>query len=241
LNSARKQKKIVKSRLYLARKEAFDRRRRKTEVSFDELYRLFAGDTSIREVAKRAGVSAARMKFIYQQHFSGLFGISAIERRSKRERSRRKQITAGVNAMIAEDPVLKAIQASAKRGKATNTIRPIFLDRSTVPRKLYRHRAVLVGKKIEPVYHIQNSRSSRGRRLNYSETTIRRDKLEAGTWSIFVIDVPGFLRRVIRSRNKHLLRTVFTGGRSRTSIYIPLDGRPENPRYDFLADEDNWD
>jgi hypothetical protein len=240
LKRGRKPKKSDKSRLYQARKEAFDRRRRKTQLSFDQLYRLFADNISILEIAKRAGVSAARMKIIYQHHFAELLGASATERRRQLERSRREEISAGVNAMIANDPVLEAIQASVMRAKATHTIRPIFLDRSTVLRRLYRHRAVLVGKNIEAVYHIQNSRSSRGRGIKYGETTVCRSALEARSWSIFVIDVPGFSRRVIRSRNKILLRSLFTEGQRRMSIYIPLDGRPENPRYDFLSDEDNW-
>ena len=221
-------------------KSSFDRLRRASKLSFDELYRLFADNISLYEIARRAGVSRTRVATIYRDHFSDIFQTSAIARLRERERSRRQKTAAHVNALISNDSVLNAIRELAARAKSNRTIRPIMLKRSDVPIKLYRHRAVMVGSNIEPVHHLRNARSSRGRGLKYATTTLYQNVLEQTTWSLFVIDVPGFPQRVIRSRNRRLLQSLF-GGQDRMSVYIPLDGRPENPRYDFLADEDNWD
>lgn len=58
--------------------------------------------------------------------------------------------------------------------------------------------------------------------------------------TIFVIDVPRYPRRVIRCRSDKLLKRLFSAGQQRVSVYIPLEQSLENPRYDFLADENNW-
>jgi hypothetical protein len=83
--------------------------------------------------------------------------------------------------------------------------------------------------------------AGRRRGLTYAVTTLHRAQLGRGRWTIFFVDVAGFPRRVIRSRNSRLLRRLFAEGQTRISVYIPLDGRPKCPRYDFLKDEGRWD
>jgi hypothetical protein len=71
-------------------------------------------------------------------------------------------------------------------------------------------------------------------------TTLYRNQLESSKWVIFFVDAPSYPRRVIRRKSAKLLKALFPyGGRSK-NVSIPLDAKPNNPRYDFWADENNW-
>ena len=144
--------------------------------------------------------------------------------------------------IVARDRVINAIKSSAAEANSKHTVEPIALDRSGPVTKRYRHRAVLVdGWDVEQVHHLRNVKSARRPGgLAYTMTTLHRGRLARGHWTIFFVDAVGFPQRVIRSRNSRLLKDFFADGQTRVSIYIPLDGRPSNPRYDFLGDEDRW-
>jgi hypothetical protein len=228
------------SRAYSAGMAQFDRRRRKIKIGFAKLFDLFAGDLSIAEIAKRAGVSRVRLNAIYRQYFADLFGTTALERLRARESTRREKTAGRVQRVISRDRVINAIKASAAKAKPKRTVEPIIVRTDGEITKHYRHRAVLVdGKDVEAVHHIRNSGAGQ-RGLTYATTTLYRSRLEQTRWTIFFVDVPRFRRRVIRSKNSTLLRHLFADGQTRMSVYIPLDGRPQTPRHDFLRDEDRW-
>jgi hypothetical protein len=228
-------------RAYLANQARFERRRRKIRIGFAKLYALFAGDRSIAEIAKRAGVSRARLNAIYRQYFAALFATTALERLRARERSRRDAVARRVTRAVSKDRVMNAIKQSAAKARPRRRIEPIILERVGEPARQYRHRAVLVdGKDVEAVHHIRNAGSSGRRGLTYATTTLHRTRLERTRCTIFFVDVPGFRRRVIRSRNTTLLRRLFADGQARVTVYLPLDERPAKPRHDFLRDEDRW-
>jgi len=219
----------------------FDGRRRQLKLTFAQLLALFASDLNHAEIAKRAGVSRVRVTALYRQYFAKLFKGSALERRRRREKDQREKIKKQLERVIASDPVLNAIKASAARARPKRIIEPIYLERRGAVAKRYRHRAVRVnGRSIEAVRHVRNAVPSQVG-LTYATTTLSRSQLTGSRWTIFVLDVPGFRRRVIRSRNKDLLKRFFGKRRTkRASVYIPLRGRPEKPRHDFLADRDRW-
>jgi hypothetical protein len=225
---------------YLAKKRAFNRRR-KSRIDFDTLYELFARGATSAEIAKRAHVSKERINVIFNHHFSALFGMSALERRRRREQAWQENRARQRALRIRNDRVLVAIRKSAQSAKKKKRIDVVLITKASWI-KDYRHKAVLVeNKSAESVHHIRKARRRRSRRkILYGGTTLYRKILEHSAWTIFVIDVPHYSQRVIRSNNQRLLNTFFSRGQARVAVYIPLDGQPENPRYDFLADEDNW-
>ena len=228
-------------RAYLASQSQFNRRRRKLRVGFARLFDLFASGVSNAEIARRAGVSRTRLNAVYKQYFSELFAVSALERRRARERSRRDKVAGRVTKAVSRDRVMNAIRKSAAKARPRRTVEPIILEKVREPRRHYSHRTVLVdGRSVEAVHHVRNARSTGRQGVIYATTTLNRARLERTRWTILFVDVPGFRRRVIRSRNATLLRRLFADGQTRVSVYIPLDGRPENPRHDFLRDEDRW-
>jgi hypothetical protein len=227
--------------VYLERRAAFNRRRRKIKADFDKLYKLFASDLSFHKIAERVGVTRPRLNEIFRLHFQDLFPVSGLERQRQRRTLRRNEIMNRVARLISEDPVLNSIKASAAKGRRKRLIEPILLARRGEPTKRYRHKAVLVdGKHVEPVHHIRKPRVFARGGLAYGTTSLSRHRLEESTWTIFVVDVPHYRRRVLRSKSAKLLKALFDGKAQKKSTYIPLNGRPEDPVYDFLADEDNW-
>jgi hypothetical protein len=228
--------------LYLARKEEFNRRRRKAKLTFDALYRLFASGLPSPEIARRADLSRPRVNRIFDDYFGDLFGMTALERRKAREGKVRERRTRRLAQAIAKDRILNALLKSAGKVGSKRKIEPIIcIRRGRDPVKRFRHRSVLVdGRDVEPVHHIRKERIWPRGGATYAVTSVSRNELETSTWSIFYVDVPSYTRRVIRCNSKRLLRTLFPAGVQRRNIYIPLDRRPSDPVYDFLADEDNW-
>jgi hypothetical protein len=218
----------------------FNRKRRRIKLDFDQLYSLLASDVRLNQIAKVGGVTKRRINAIYEVYFRDLFGIGPLERARRIDHLKRTKVANEVARAIAADPVLRTIQAPAARVAPKRAVRSVLLKRSGDPAKRYRHNAVLVDGKLEAVHHIQKARRGRGRTISYAATTLYRTRLQRGGWSIFVVDVRGFGRRVFRSRNRDLLRTLFAGSQNRVTAYIPLAGRPDNPRHDFLSDEENW-
>jgi hypothetical protein len=168
--------------------------------------------------------------------------LRTFERRREQERARREKTAKQVVRVVARDRVINAIRSSAAKANPERTVEAITLHRFGPFAKRYRHRAVLVdGRDVEAVHHLRNvKRAHRPGGHAYTTTLLRRDRLERGHWTIFVVDVVGFPQRVIRSKNSRLLKELFADGETRVSVYIPLDGRPSNPRYDFLSDENRW-
>ena len=215
--------------LFMAHKAAFERRRRHIRMSFERLFELFAKGLSIAEVARRAGVHRSRLNRVYTRYFGPLFGTAtALERRREQEHARRERTAQRVVRVVARDRVITAIRSSAAEAKSGRKVESILLARSGPATKHYRHRAVLVDvRDVEAVHHLRNvKRARRPGGLAYSVTTF--------------IDAAGFPRRVIRSKNSDLLKVFFAEGQTRVAVYIPLDGRPERSRYDFLKDEGRW-
>jgi len=142
---------------YLAKRDAFNRRRRKTELDFDTLHGLFANGLSSAEIARRAGVSRPRMNRIFDDYFGDLFGTSGLQRRRTREQEARVKMLRGLTQAIAKDRLLNALRQSAARAGSRRTIDPVVLTRRGDPRKRFRHRAVLVdGRDLEPAHHLRN-------------------------------------------------------------------------------------
>ena len=226
---------------YLAKKTAFERRRRKIRLDFDTLYGLFAGDLPSAKIARRAGVSRPRIDCIFEDYFRDLLGMTGLERRQRREEQSREKGIRNLARAVANDRVLSAITRSAGKGRRKHTIEPIICKRGRDPVKRFRHKAVRVdGRHVEPVHHIRNKKLCPSGGTTYGVTSVSREELASSAWSIFVVDVPRYPRRVIRTRSARLLKVLFPPGARRKNIYIPLDRKPADPRYDFLADEDNW-
>jgi hypothetical protein len=224
---------------YLARKRAFDRRRRKVRLDFDTLFGFFAADASGAQIARRAHVSKERINFIFNRYFSDLFGMTALERRRRSERRSRDDAVRRLAHAIRKERVLAAIRNSAENARPKRTIAPVIGKKRDVTR--FRHKAVLVdARSVESVHHIRTVRFSRRGTIAYACTTLQRTTLERLKRTIFVINVPHYPRRIIRCRSDKLLKRLFSAGQERVSVYIPLAAAPENPRYDFLADENNW-
>jgi hypothetical protein len=225
---------------YLRRKHAFNRRRKKLRLNFDKLFDLFMTEADSAEIARRGHVSKERINFIFNRYFGDLLGMTALDRRRRKEQELRDNAAREVAAKIAKNRLLIAIRQSAQRSGLKPRIEPVIgAKRGRVAG--IRRKAVLVNRKsIESVHHIKKSRPSGNGSRMYGSTTLYRSTLERSGWTIFVVDVPHYPRRVVRSRNTRLLRSFFDDDRTRVSIYIPLQDPAENPRYDFLADEDNW-
>jgi hypothetical protein len=226
-------------RTYIARKRAFDRRRRALRLNFDMLYGLFSSAESGARIARRASVSKERINFVYNKYFSDLFGMTARERQQHIEQKLRDDAKRRLADAIRKDRVLTAIRKSAERAEPPRTIEPVI--RSKRGFTCFRHKAVLVdGTHIESVHHIRTRRLSRRGTIAYGSTTLYRTTLQTLKCTIFVIDVPNYPRRIIRCRSNRLLKSLFSAAQERVSVYIPLEQPLENPRYDFLVDEDNW-
>ncbi len=224
---------------YRDSKAAFERRRRKLRLGFDALHRLFAADHSFDRIAAKAGVSKTRVRHIFGQYFRQAFRVDALERRLAREAERRRQAVDRIVRAFRRDPVMRAVAASASRHG--RTVGPVIHKMERNVSRCFRHRAVLVdGVDVESVHHIRTARKPRADGVSYGTTTLTRACLEQSTWIVFYIDVPHRRRRVIRCRSRKLLRAVFSGAGTRRDVYIPVHGVPGKPRYDFLADEDNW-
>jgi hypothetical protein len=224
---------------YLARRRDFNRRKRKLRLGFDALYRLFASKASAAAIAKRANVSKERINFVFNRHFSDLFGMTALERLRSLELEARKIATRRLALAVERDRAIKLVRKSA--GKATAKPKVEAIVRRKHPyAKGFRHKAVRVNGRIESVHHLRKARLGGRRRLTYATTTLYRSTLENVHCTIFVVDVPGYAMRVIRSKSRTLLQSFFSPKQERASVYIPLDESPETPRYDFLRDEDNW-
>jgi len=104
----------------------------------------------------------------------------------------------------------------------------------------FRRKAVWVEGHVEPIHHLRAEPTWQRKGELYACTAVTRKELETSPWVIFFIDVPGHRRRVFRCNSKRMLKALFSDGVQRRGVYLPLDRRPSNPRYDFLADEDNW-
>ncbi len=220
-------------------KAAFERRRRKLRLGFDALHRLFAADHSFDRIAAKAGVSKTRVRHIFGQYFRQAFRVDALERRLAREAERRRQAVDRIVRAFRRDPVMRALVASA--GRHGRTVEPVIHKMERNVSRCFRHRAVLVdGVDVESVHHIRSARKPKADGVSYGTTTLTRACLQQSTWTIFYIDVPHRRRRVIRCRSRKLLRALFSGAGTRRDVYIPVHGVPGKPRYDFLADEDNW-
>jgi hypothetical protein len=218
-------------------KARFGRRRRKSRLGFDQLYRLFTSDMSFGEIARKAGVSRTRIRSIFDQYYRPHLRVSGLERRRKREQKGRDRVV----EVFLRDRVMQAILKSAAKAKRKRTIEPIIYKRGTDLVRRFRHRAVLVdGKDLEPVHHIRNAQQFWPGGIVYGTTSLSRKSLETSTWTIFCIDVPSYRRRILRCRSAKLLKALFPVRAKRKHVYIPLDRKPNNPRYDFLADADNW-
>jgi AraC-like DNA-binding protein len=226
---------------YLARKEKFNRLRRTTKLSFDALHRLFASELTSPEIARRAGVSRPRINRIFDDYFADLFGMTAFERRKAREDKIRQTQIRQIAETIAGDRVLNAIWKSARKVGSRRKIKPVLtMRRGRNLYKRFRHRAVLVDGRPEPVHHLRSERIWPRGGQAYAVTSVTRRELEESTHTIFFVDVPGHRRRVLRCNSARLLRAVFPRGAIRRNVYIPLGRPPSEPVYDFLADEDNW-
>ena len=224
---------------YIARKRQFDRRRRTLRLDFDALYAFFSSAESGAQIARRARVSKERVNFIYNKYFSDLFGMTGLERQRNIERKLREGAEQLRARDIGRDRVLVAVRSSAEKARPKREIQPVFREKHAIGEVL--HKALLVDQRnIESVHHIRVVRFSRRGTIAYGSTTLYRTRLEACKRTIFVIDVPHYPRRVIRSRSDHLLKSLFSAGQQRVSVYIPLERWLANPRYDFLADEDEW-
>jgi hypothetical protein len=224
---------------YIARKRQFDRRRRKVRLDFDTLYGLFSSGESGAQIARRAGVSKERINFIFNKYFGDLFGMTALERKRTIEQKLREEGEQLRARNIGKDRVLAAARNSAEKARSKRNIQPVIRAKQALVK--YLHKALLVDDRtVESVHHIRAVRLSRRGTIAYGSTTLYRTRLEACKRTIFVIDVPHYPHRVIRSRSDHLLASLFSAGQERVSVYIPLERPLENPRYDFLADEDNW-
>jgi hypothetical protein len=224
---------------YLARRHAFNRRRRKLRLDFDTLFDLFAADASGAAIARRARVSKERINFIFGRYFRDLFGMTGLERRRNTERKTRDQAERRLSHAVSTDRVLTAIRTSADQARSKRGIDPVGCGKRNIAR--FRRKAVRVdAKNLESVHHIRAVRFSRRGTIAYGSTTLYRTTLETLKRTIFVINVPRYPRRIIRCRSDKLLKSLFSAGRDRVSIYIPLKEPLQNPRYDFLADEDNW-
>jgi hypothetical protein len=224
---------------YIARKRQFDRRRRKVRLDFDTLYGFFSSAESGAQIARRARVSKERINFIYNKYFSDLFGMTALERQRNIERKLREGAEQLRARNIGKNRVLAAVRNSAEKARSKRKIQPVFREKHAIGKFL--HKALLVDDRaVDSVHHIRAVRFSRRGTIAYGSTTLYRTRLEARKHTIFVIDVPHYPRRVIRSSSDHLLRCLFSADQQRVSVYIPLEKPLANPRYDFLADEDRW-
>jgi hypothetical protein len=224
---------------YLARRRDFNRRRRKLRLGFDALYRLFASKASGAEIARRADVSKERINFVYNRYFSGLFGMTALERLRTIELEAKQRALRRLALALERDRAIKLVRLAARKAPTKPRVDVIAVDKHQTA-KGFRHKAVRVRGRVESVHHIRKARFGGRRRRDYATTTLYRSTLENVGWSIFVVDVPGRAVRVFRSKSRRLLQALFASNQERASIYIPLGEPPDNPRYDFLRDENNW-
>ena len=129
-------------------------------------------------------------------------------------------------------------ESASRHGHA---VEPVIHKMERNPLRCFRRRAVLVdGKDVESVHHLRRARVFRSDAVSYGTTRLTRECLEQSNWIIFYIDVPHRRRRVIRCRSSRLLRALFPPGARSKDVYIPVAGAPTTPRYDFLANQDNW-
>jgi hypothetical protein len=76
-------KKARRTRLADRARRRFDKRRRKCRLSFDELHRRLIGSDSLETIAKDAGISGARLTYLYNSVFMPTLGLPSPRRRAK--------------------------------------------------------------------------------------------------------------------------------------------------------------
>jgi hypothetical protein len=209
----------------------FDKRRQKCRLSFDELYRRLIGSDSLETIAKDAGISGARLTYLYNSLFMPTLGLPSPRRRAK-------DILAKRRAMALASPfrdeslerVRRRLEARGHRVEST------FCDENGgMPRRRHKRRLKVDGKLCS--WHRMFS-SKQGRKTaspRYSTTTMSRFTLEKTKFVLLDVAPRRCKPMILKVPSKALRREFFSRtSHHRVHIYVPLDRIPDNPRFPFL-------
>jgi hypothetical protein len=212
-------------------RKRFDKRRRKCRLSFDELHRRLIGSDSLKTIAKDAGISGARLTYLYNSLFMPTLGLPSPRRRAK-------DILAKRSAMALAGPFRdKSLERVRRRLEARgHSVESTFCDENGgVPRR--RHKRLLkVDGKLCSWHRMFNSKQGRkAASPRYSTTTMSRLRLEKTKFVLLDVAPPRCKPMMLKVPSKALRRQFFSGSsRHRVHIYVPLDRIPDNPRFPFL-------
>jgi hypothetical protein len=209
----------------------FDKRRRKCRLSFDELHTRFIGSDSLETIAKDAGISGARLTYLYNSLFMPTLGLPSPRRRAKDILAKRRAMAlAGPFRDESLERVRRRLEA---RGHSVDST---FCDENGgIPRRRHKRRLKVNGKLCS--WH-RMFNAKRGRRTaipRYSTTTMSRLTLEKTKFVLLDIAPPRCKPMILKVPSKALRREFFSGSiHHRVHIYVPLDRIPDNPRFPFL-------
>jgi hypothetical protein len=207
----------------------FDKRRRKCRLSFDELHRRLIGSDSLETIAKDAGISGARLTYLYNSLFMPTLGLPSPRQRAKEILAKRRAM-----ALAGRDESLERVQRRLEaRG---HSVESTFCDENGgMPRRWHKRRLKVDGKLCS--WH-RMSNSKQGRKTaspRYSTTTMGRLALEKTKFVLLDVAPPRCKPMILKVPSKALRREYFSGtSHHRVHIYVPLDRIPDNPRFPFL-------
>ncbi|MGE3148883.1 MAG: hypothetical protein AB7K04_07440 [Pseudorhodoplanes sp.] len=188
-------------------------RRRKSRLSFDELRICFERNESYGEIARKSGISRARIRVLHDTLYRPIFGYAA-GRQRRRQRALRNDIRN--SERLKKLPSSRKMRAVA-RAEGPYRIRPAPNLQQKRPGEVRKREALIAGK-LCGVHHLRNVRGKDGAARS-TTTTIRRNAVAQHAMEYFYIDTP-FERKLEKRTRRELLS--FLGNREKATIYFRL-------------------
>jgi hypothetical protein len=209
----------------------FDKRRRKCRLSFDDLHRRLIGSDSLEKIAKDAGISGARLTYLYNSLFMPTLGLPSPGRRAKDILAKRRAMAlAGPFRDESLERVRRRLEARGHRVEST------FCDENGgMPRRGHKHRLKVDGELCSWHRMFNSKQGRKAASPRYSTTTMSRLTLEKTKFVLLDVAPPRCKPMMLKVPSKALRREFFSGtSHHRVHIYVPLDRIPDKPRFPFL-------
>ena len=226
-------KKVRRARLAASdrARRRFDKRRRKCRLSFDKLHRRLIGSDSLETIAKDAGISGARLTYLYNSLFVPTLGLPSPRRRAKDILARRRPMAlAGPFRDESLERVRRRLEA---RGHSVETT--FCHENGGMPRRRHKRRLKVDGKLCSWHRMFNSKQGRKNASPRYSTTTMGRLTLEKTKFVLLDVAPLRCKPMILKVPSKALRREYFSGtSHRRVHIYVPLDRIPDNPRFPFL-------
>jgi hypothetical protein len=209
----------------------FDKQRRKCRLSFDELHRRLIGSDSLETIAKDAGISGARLTYLYNSLFMPTLGLPSPRRRAKDILAKRREMA--LAAPFRDESLERVRRRLEARGYSVEST---FCDENGgLPRRRHKRRLKIDGQLCSWHRMFNSKQGRKAASPRYSTTTINRLTLEETKFVLLDVAPPRCKPMILKVPSKALRREYFTGtSHLQVHIYVPLDKLPDNPRFPFL-------